>query len=234
MSGAFMRRVLLDACGGHVSASLEDDFHHFKVALTHEAGVLTGLQAEAVRHPWTTCPQASAQLQQLIACSVAERPQPGTANIDVHQQCTHQYDLTLMALAQAARGGQREYLARVDDPRDGRRRASLIRNGALFLTWTLEGTAIASGSFLQGADLRKLDLRAIGDPDLAEAVMLLRRSVMVAGGRGIDFDSYPDLEVFAGRMTGACYAFQPQRLAEGKRCKGSVRDFSPSARQGSL
>ena len=40
-----MRRVLLDACGGHVSASLEDDFHHFKVALTHEAGVLTGLPA---------------------------------------------------------------------------------------------------------------------------------------------------------------------------------------------
>lgn len=225
MSGAFMRRVLLDAGDGQVSASLEDDFHHFKVELAHDGRVVTAVQADAVRHPWTTCPQAGAQLQALVGCSVAARAQAG---IDPHQQCTHQYDLALMALAQGVRGGQREYLARVDDPVDGRQQATLVRDGALCLTWTLEGSTIVSGSYLQGANLRKLDMTAIADTDLAEAVMLLRRSVMVAGGRGIDFDIYPSLEVFAGRMTGACYAFQPQRLAEGRRVKKSVRDFSPS------
>jgi hypothetical protein len=225
MSGAFMRRVVLGAGDGHVSASLEDDFHHFKVELAHDGRAVTAVQAEAVRHPWTTCPQASAQLQALVGCPIAARAHAG---IDTHQQCTHQYDLALMALAQGVRGGQREYLARVDDPQGARQQASLIRDGALCLEWTLEGSTIVSGSLLQGTDLRKLDLGTIVDADLAEAVMLLRRSVMVAGGRGIDFDIYPSLEVFAGRMTGACYAFQPQRLAEGKRVMKSVRDFSPS------
>ncbi|MES3021829.1 MAG: hypothetical protein V4857_09635 [Pseudomonadota bacterium] len=226
MSGAFMRRVLLEAHEGHVDASLEDDFHHFTLQLAHDGKAATGVRSEAVRHPWTTCPQAGARLQELVGCALAARPQQGTAAIDAHQQCTHQYDLALMALAQGARGGRRAYLARVDDELDGRRLATLVRDGALCLRWTLEGSTIVAGGELQGANLRKLDLGAIGDADLAEAVMLLRRSVMVAGGRGIDFDVYPSLEVFAGRMTGACFAFQPQRLAEGKRHKGSVRDFS--------
>lgn len=228
MSGAFLRRVLLTADGDRVNATLEDDFHHFTLTLTHDSKAVTAVAAHAVRHPWATCPQASMQLQQLVGCTLATWPQAGVAHIDAYQQCTHQYDLARMAMAQAARGGARAYLGRVDDELHGRRLATLGRDGIACLQWTLEGSAIVAGSALVGSDLRKLNLAQIEDADLAESVMLLRRCVMVAGGRGINFDAYASLEVFAGRMTGACYAFQPQRLAEGTRSKGSVRNLSVS------
>jgi hypothetical protein len=231
VSGGLRRRVLLVATDRQVSAGVEDDFHHFSLRLEHDGARVTALHGEALRHPWATCPGAGARLQQLVGCPIARLPQAGTAHIDPHQHCTHQYDLALMAMAQAVRGGRRDYLAWVADEHGGRRVASLQRDGVVCLEWTLEASTIEAGSALIGANLRKLDMAALAtaDPDLAEAVGLLRRAVMVAGGRGIVTDSIAHIEAFAGHMTGACYAFQPERLADGERNKGSVRDFSASA-----
>lgn len=227
MSGAMHRRVLLEADGMRVNAALEDDFHHFALWLDHDGRRVTKIEGRALRNPWTSCPSAAGQLEQLVGCPLSARPLDGAGHIDAKQQCTHQYDLALMALAQAARGGRREYLATVTDPVDGRSSAVLARDGQPCLHWTMDGSVIVEGSHLLGENLRKLDMVALGagDPDLAEAVMLLRRTVMVGGGRAIDFDQFASLEVF-GHMTGACYAFQPERLAEGKRKVGSVRDFT--------
>ncbi|MES2898995.1 MAG: DUF2889 domain-containing protein [Pseudomonadota bacterium] len=222
MSGALHRRVVLDARGMHVSAAVEDDFHHFALRVTHDGTEVTGLEATALRNPWASCPSASAQLQQLVGT----RLDAGGNGIDHFQQCTHQYDLALMALAQALRGGRRDYLARVSDPVDGRGKATLERDGQPLMAWSLDVSTIVAGTHLVGANLRKLDIDSIDDAETAEAVKLLRRSVMVAGGRGHNFDQYASLAVFAGRMTGACFAFQAHRLDEGLRVRGSVRDFS--------
>lgn len=233
MSGALHRRVLLEAHAGYVAAALEDDFHHFAVRLEHDGQRVTSVEGRALRNPWASCPGAGAQLRALSGCPLSERPTEVAGHIDSYQQCTHQFDLALMALAQAARGGRRDYLAVVSDPVGGRRSAVLERDGGAVLEWALEGSTVVAGSHLCGANLRKLDMAAIGgdDPDLAEAVVLLRRTVMVAGGRGVDFDGMATLEVFE-HMTGACYAFQPQRRAEGKRNTGTIRDFT--GRRGDL
>lgn len=227
MNGAMHRRVLLEAHARHVTAALEDDFHHFALRLEHDAQYVTAVDGQALRHPWATCPGAAARLRELVGCALSLRAAGVAAHIDPYQQCTHQYDLALMALAQAVRGGRREYLAVVTDPAGGRRTAVLECDGKAILEWTLEGSLVVSGTYLAGANLRKLDTTTLcaGDPDLAQAVRLLRRTVMVAGGRGVDFERVATLAEF-GHMTGACYAFQPQRLAEGGRVTGSVRDFS--------
>ncbi|MES2320785.1 MAG: DUF2889 domain-containing protein [Pseudomonadota bacterium] len=223
MSGAMHRRVILNAEGSLASAALEDDFHHFALTVTHDGEVVTAVDATALRNPWASCPSASAQLQQLVGTRLDAASGNG---IDPYQQCTHQYDLALMALGQALRGGRREYLAMVSDAVEGRSQATLERDGTLIMAWTLQGSAIMAGTHLVGANLRKLELESNIDADTAEAIKLLRRSVMVAGGRGHNFDQYASLAVFAGRMTGACFAFQGHRLDEGLRVRGSVRDFT--------
>lgn len=227
MSGALHRRVLLEAHAGHVTAALEDDFHHFAVRLEHDGQRVTSVEGQALRSPWASCPGAGAQLAALAGCELSVRPAVVAGHIDSYQQCTHQYDLALMALAQAVRGGRRDYLAVVADPVAGRRTALLECDGRIVLEWMLEGAMVVAGTALAGANLRKLDMAVLGagDPDLAQAVSLLRRTVMVAGGRGVDFDGVATLEVFE-HMTGACYAFQPARQAEGKRNTGTIRDFT--------
>ncbi|MES2258507.1 MAG: DUF2889 domain-containing protein [Pseudomonadota bacterium] len=228
MSAALHRRVVLLAGDGQVTAALEDDFHHFEVSLRHDGMRITAVDSHSLRTPWASCSGASVPLQALVGCALTLRPLAELAHIDAKQQCTHLYDLALMAVAQAVRGGRRVYDARVTDAVDGRQHAVLLRDGQPCLEWTLEGSTIVAPQRLAGTSLRTLDMRAIGagDAELAEACMLLRRSVMITGGRGIDFDSYDNIAAFAGEKGGACHAFQPRNFALGQRRRGSVREFT--------
>src|SRR5690606_39543150 len=78
----------------------------------------------------------SQPLRQRIAVSLPE--------IDAKQQCTHQYDLLMVALVQAARPGYREYVSRVVGAMHEYRHAELWLNDEKLLDWRLRGTAIHS------------------------------------------------------------------------------------------
>src|SRR6185369_6996219 len=84
---------------GVVEAAVEDDFHHFRVALHHGGGVVCKIDAGAVeRWPWTTCPAAADHLAQrltgarLDALAAVDRPQA---------HCTHMHELALLAASHA-------------------------------------------------------------------------------------------------------------------------------------
>src|SRR5271156_636527 len=58
----FRRRFVVDPAPGRVRCDLEDDYHHMRVVVRHDGGVATGVEAEMIRLPWTTCPGAAAVL----------------------------------------------------------------------------------------------------------------------------------------------------------------------------
>lgn len=233
-AGALRRKIVLDAgAEGVVRAGVEDDFHHFNVTIHHAGGRVTDVVSRHLRTPWLSCAGAGAMLRQLIGAPVSADHGAISGAIDAHSQCTHQYDLALMAVAQAARGGVRTYQIDVGDLPAGAdgpqtRQACVRRDGVVVLDWTLDGSTVLAPAAAAGLNLRKLDMAALAaeDAEYAEAVLALRRAVMISGGRGRDLDQHDSLHAFAERMSGACFAFQPVRFDQGLRNRGTVRDFS--------
>ena len=227
--GALRRKIVLDAATpGVVRAGVEDDFHHFNVTVSHADGRVTEVTSRDLRTPWTSCAQAGVMLNQLAGAPVSTDGAAVLGAIDPHGQCTHQFDLALMAVAQAARGGIRVYDIEVADPHDDVRRARIMRDGVVVLDWTLAGSTVLAPADHAGVNLRKLNMAALAlaDPERAEILVALRRAVMISAGRGRNLDQYPSLHVFAEQMSGACFAFQPVRVDQGLRNRGTVRDFS--------
>lgn len=246
--GIYRRRVEIETISpGVVRAALEDDFHHFVVEVTFDKGVVSAIEGRALRHPWTTCPGASERLRDFLG-------QPASTSIirrkdvtDVSQQCTHQHDLAVLAIAHAARGeGRTVYEITVPDrpdrtlfPRiengvlyritdfDGHTTATLDHDGARVLTWHLDGLHVAE---MDGLDYRKAgrwgEDHDVDDQTL-EHMKVLRQGIFVAGGRANDVDLVLDPESSLERASRPpCFVFQPIRLKSGRRVIGSTLDFT--------
>jgi hypothetical protein len=225
----FRRRVdiMAQVRGGfaEVRAALEDDFHHFRVWLRHEDGHLSAIGGEALRYPYSLCPQACQPLQHLLGMPLDRVAHSVTRQTDASQQCTHLLDLAGLALAAAARGThQRRYEIEVGRRIANRTHASLAVDDHQALAWDVDGTTLMGPAPYVGLDLRAGMARwAIAhlDEDTAEAALLLRRCTLISMGRGYDLDA----QVHAS-STGRCYSQQPARCEQALRMKGSTLDFS--------
>src|SRR5580692_5755769 len=122
MTSGYRRRILIEPSSGLVSAELEDDYHRMVVSLTHADGVVTKVESEMKRSPWTMCPGAMDQLAQTFTgvplAGFAKRGEK-TAN------CTHLHDLALFAAAHANDTAPVAYDILVTDVVDNTRRATL-------------------------------------------------------------------------------------------------------------
>ena len=236
----FRRRIIVAAHDNVVRGALEDDFHHFEIELTHDGRVITAARGRAVRTPWNTCPGALERLQDFVGTPVSETIQVAKGLPDAFQHCTHWYDLAIVAVAQAARGGRRQYDMTVPPrlgatnlpkvaadgsvtlepgkPIDGKTRPEIRRDGELLFHWDVEGETIAGPEPFVGLTLRGLSAWAARTPDndLVEAALLMRRAVYIATGRALPFHKllratqHPQLQ-------GACYAFQASRMGGARR-----------------
>ena len=224
-STALHRRLLLQASAGVCTAAVEDDFHHFVVTLAHDGQRVTAVEVAAPRTPWTLCPQAAERRHQFVGLPLQPRIPLSLPGIDSKQQCTHQHDLMVLALSHALRGGRRDYLTHVTDPQDRQQHSRLWRDGELVLDWRLHRTLIESADVFHGRDLRSvMDWASQAlDDDSLEALVVLRRSVMVSGGRAVDLDRFDHASQIMGRMAGGCFVFQPERAEQALRIKGSIR-----------
>ncbi|MDP9140833.1 MAG: DUF2889 domain-containing protein [Pseudomonadota bacterium] len=215
----FRRRFRITPAQDHVCCELEDDFHCMAVVVHHDGEIATAVEPRMIRVPWTTCPGAVDQLRSTFSgvalAAFAERGGK-TAN------CTHLFDLALLAAAHAHDQGTLVYDILVSDPQDGQRRVELRRNGATLLAWTEASFKIVEPAELAGMPLDKLRpwIDTL-DPQRQEAARLLRWGNMLANGRVIPLERQSD----ATRMPPNCYSFQPQRAAVAKRV-GVIRDFS--------
>lgn len=231
-SGSYRRRIRITASrtARHVTAELEDDFHHFRVTVEHDGARVTGVRGEGVRYPWSTRPFAAAQLEPLVGMSLSTRSTAVGDIVSARDNCTHMFDLAGLAVAHAARGGdRREYDVAVSDPVDHRRRATLDRDGGRLLAWLVDNHTILEPAPFGGQALRGGFLtwaEATLEPDPAEAAIVLRRACHIAHGRIQDLDVYDDAGPLLPVMSGACFTFQPERAPQARRMKGTIRDFT--------
>ncbi len=220
----FRRRFRITPGSGSVLCEVEDDFHCMGVRVRHDGQVATAIEPDMRRAPWTTCPGAE---QQLIATFTGLPLAEFAARGDKRANCTHLYDLALLAGLHAVDSAPLCYDILVSDPIDGLRRAEIRRDGVAVLGWTERAFEIVAPAALAGQSL--IALRTwidTLDPALHEPARLLQWANMIANGRIIPLDQQSD----ATQMPPNCYTFQPARAAVAQRV-GLIRDFSDGTRQ---
>jgi hypothetical protein len=235
----YRRRIrLLRIDESTVWGGLEDDFHHFEVTLHHDGRRVTGCELEALRWPWTTCPDAGQNLTRLVGMVLSDRCTAVAAHTDPRWQCTHQFDLAGLCVALAARGDeQRQYDVAIE-PTPAGYAPTLWRDGELVHRWRIESPdggmyrllvdpppftdAPWKGGFIKWAD-------ATFPPLEAEAAIVLRRACDISGGRGMDLEAIPVAAELADIMSGVCYSMQPTVMPVAFRSRGTIRDFGDHA-----
>lgn len=230
--GSYHRRIrLVRTDATTVVGGLEDDFHYFLVTVEHDATQVTAISARAIRWPWTTCPEAGAQLDALVGMELSPRCLAVGAVTNPRLQCTHQFDLAGLAIAHAARATvARQYDTEVPygAQSGGPRQVRLWRDGVETLVWTLDGHACVDpepyasapwrGGFLKWADTTLT-------VDDAEAAAVLRRSCDIGLGRGADLEAYPRASQLAMGSSGVCFTFQPDVATRSFRQIGTILDW---------
>ncbi|MCU1456692.1 MAG: hypothetical protein JWL73_784 [Actinomycetia bacterium] len=178
----FRRAIVLETPGpGVVTGELEDDYHHFRVAVRHDGEHVTAVEGEAVRFPWSTCRGSELAVQALVGTALSPRAAVVGKAADAHAQCTHLFDLTGLAVAHAARadGGSRRYDVSVGKRIEGRAPATLWRDGAHVLALELDGDQFSGPPPFMGVSLRGGFFRWADehlDLEGAETAGILRRA----------------------------------------------------------
>lgn len=227
-SPALNRRVRIAVAPGEVRASVEDDFHHFRVAVRHDGARIIAISADSLRFPYSLCPDAGDRLVELVDAPLTARAIDVFRMAEPRLQCTHQFDLAALAIAAAARGSGRDYTLQVPDPVEGRTRARAWERGRLLLSWDVERYSIVAPAPFSGLGLGSgftdWVARNLNDDD-GEAALVLRRGVFISRGRRI-MEAIEKLG--HAPATGGCWVHQPERAESATRQRGSVRDFSGS------
>ena len=233
-TGAARRRFAARSVSdGVIEAEMEDEMHHFRIELIHDGERVLDVTGTPVRWPWSTCFDSPAALVALRGCPLTAQASSIGAYTNVKEQCTHQFDLTAFAIAQAWRvthgaPPEREYLTVVPDWSSAPFGAYLWRDRQPLLTWLTDGVTVLGPAPFTGVALRKRFLdwcEANLDADLAEAAQMLRRAVWISPARTHDLEACADAQE-SNVGAGVCYTAQPQRIVIATRSRGSLRDYS--------
>lgn len=223
----YRRRFRITPGEGRVLSELEDDYHHMRVTLRHADGVVTAVEPEMVRAPWTTCPGATEQLKTtFVGLPLVDFPAQSKVKFS---NCTHLYDLAILAAAHAADAAPLVYDVLTSDPVDGRREIELRRNGEPVMHWGEQDGVLVEPPSVAGTNLMKLrswieTLDAAGQ----EQARVLQWGAIVAHGRDRPIETQSD----ATQMPATCFTFQPENKVKAVRV-GEIRDVSRAA-QGPL
>lgn len=228
--GIYRRRIRIRTGPGYARADLEDDPHRYGIAIRHDGERVTGIEGFPIRTPWTLCVAAQANLQRLVGMPLT----PDASAIFRHtapgQQCTHMFDTAGLAIAHAARGTpRRQYDVEApywteEEPRE----ISLSRDGEPLLRWQIEGRRILGPEPYAGQDWQKMlgwAREHFEHIDDIEAVIVLRRAVMISHGRTVSLDPLENAAQ-TGHISGACYVFHPGIAERAQRLPGSTLDFT--------
>jgi hypothetical protein len=201
--------------------------------LRHDGKRVTAIEPMAVRHPFTTCPEAARSLQGFVG-----QPLDGTLDtrrlLEPRVSCTHLTDMTGLAVAHAGDDSlTRLYDIAVDDERAGLARARIACDGAAVHDWAIARHAIVEPGVLAGRPMMQ-GFYAWASSTFSglalEAALMLQRGYFVAQSRR--YVTTPEREhpaVSDGLPEGVCYSYSTPALQRARRIEGSKRDFTNDA-----
>lgn len=207
---------------GRCTAALEDDYHAMAVTLRHDGTTITGLTSDMARVPWTSCPGAAEVIARTFIGVALEA---AAARGEKRLNCTHLYDLTLLAAAHALDTQMTSYDIAASDPAHGEVRAEIRRNGRPVLAFVHEADMLIEPHSAAGRSL--FDLRdwisALPDAADRQAARLLQWGTIIAHGRLLTLEQHADIS----RTPASCYTFQEERRHDAVRLE-TIREFSQS------
>jgi len=232
MKGRSYRRKTIAIAGEFETvAAMEDDFHHFTVRLRHDGNRVTALTGETIRFPWSTCPGAAAKLDEFVSAPINPTPDDPGPKWHITQHCTHLFDIAKFALAQTARGGQRQYDILIPDPVDGgSTTGDLWRDGEHLLHWAVEKRTVVAPELFAGHSLHgraEWKPGSVADADALEAALMLRRALVIFRGRISDYPTVTMADQVPNGF-GTCFTYQPENAAGG-RWVMDEKDYTASA-----
>jgi len=235
-NGIFRRRIRLAGYEGRVCAELEDCNHGFRSTVHHDGDRVTEVEAEALRIPLTTCGGATGPIGNLVGTPVKSSVRAIASAVDPRANCTHLYDLTLMAIVHALRGACTwQYDMEVDDQvAGGASQSRVFRNGELVMSWMVDQWQITEGPFL-GRPLYKGFSNWAHDAfqgDDKEAAFALQKAYFVSEARRYNMNSMAGSPATnQADMLGVCYSYSSPVVDKALRTQNSVRDFTNTPEQ---
>ncbi len=228
--GALRRRIRLIAAGNEVRAGVEDAYHSFRMTLRHDGERIVDLVPQFQRVPLTTCPSAALPLRRLIGTPLKSPWRELATRESPRSHCTHLFDLAILAMAQALRGGTRTYDVTVPDEHPGPVWTTLQRDGETLFRWRtyqariLEPLELADKPLLRGFS-RWAMTRFEGDE--LEAALVLHKGYFVSRARAWDVEAGADKPVVHHTMMrDACHSYSEPQMSIAIRQRGTTIDTS--------
>ncbi len=229
-SSIFHRKIGLRCLQGIAEGEICDNMHHFRVWLHHDNKQILKTRSQAIRYPWSTCPQAGPELEQLVGMPLDESSAAVGRFTKATLQCTHMFDLAGLMVAHAAHNREPlEYHCQISEAGPGQQLATLTRNGELLLNWRISQGVIEAEPPFQGVALEKQFIqwveKNLGSEE-ADAALILRRALKVAPARFVDLSAVGN----TGKLSipAHCYSLQPHRANQALSMQGMTADYSNS------
>lgn len=234
--GIFRRKIRLRKIEGGVAGDLEDCNHGFSIRLYYNNNVVTAIEGEAKRIPFSTCAGAATALQSLIGTRTETSPKNIISTMNLNTHCTHWLDLAILCISHATRNEpERIYEANIPDEATGPTNAQVLCNGKLALDWHVRDWKILQPTEHKDNTLFKgfaSWANGISNQDEREAAFVLQKAYFVSRARRFD------IQAVAGEpankhtiMRGACYSYSEPQVDIAKRTSGTVRDFTDHQEQ---
>lgn len=228
-SGLCRRRVHFAGEEGRVSVILADNFHEMSCTIEHDGEQVTGISGQTVRIPTSACPAAASLLPELRGATLRQSPVSYYRDGGARRHCTHLYDLAILAIRHAARGGgTTEYVAVVPDETDRPVEIAIDQDGVPVHRWEIRNGVILSPQPLAGRPLDRGFARWAAEQwidDAFDAATILSRTWLIAIGRQYAIDLVAGQSVMRNQeMVGRCFAYDPVRASDAVFLGGNVRD----------
>jgi hypothetical protein len=229
-SGRYRRRIRLEGSPGQVRAAIEDSYHGMRCTVYHDGRIITNIEADLPRIPLSTCGGAAEPIKTLIGLPLDMPLRDISRHGNPRRNCTHLFDLTLLAIAHARRGEcVRQYDVIIEDETEQPAVATVWLNDQLLHQWQISRSVFVGPEPLAGRRVLKGFMawaETYYSGDQLEAARVLQKGYFVARVRRYDIKSLAGLPgLHETDMLGSCYSYSPGVVENAVRT-GSERDFS--------
>jgi len=230
--GVYRRQIRMRASTGEVRADLFDDYHDMACILRHDETVVTAIEADIRRAPFSTCPGAIGAVGELVGIPLRMPHRQLYGEGRPQRNCTHIFDLAAFAITHAVSGKAARILdfvvpdlvdpgAWVEAWIDGKavHRWKIAHNEAIVAPAEYAGRSMFGG-FARWAEGQF-------DGTVLELALHLQKVVLVARGRRylITQESENSIRDEPERI-GACYSFSEPQFSIARPNPDYVRDFT--------